>query len=52
MMAENWTQWVGFCVKYTNTTWHISKNLIDVIHIDEQWFYLTQNAQKLYIGNI
>ena len=41
---------IEFCRSNINMERGLFNEMMDVIHVDEKWFYMTQNSRKYYLG--
>jgi hypothetical protein len=46
----NKEQRVAFCKSNINTERGMFHDMLDVIYVDEKWFYMTKNARRYYLG--
>jgi hypothetical protein len=46
----NKEQRVVFCKSNINTERDMFHDMLDVVHVDEKWFYMTKNDQRYYLG--
>ena len=50
LTETNMAERVEFCKSHINTERGIFHSMMDVIHVDEKWFYMTKNTRKYYLG--
>ena len=50
LTTENTKSRVEFCHLHLNLNRGYFNDTFDVVHIDEKWFYITENATKFYLG--
>ena len=39
-----------FCLDHVQTDAMMFKEMMDVVHVDEKWFYMNQNRRRYYLG--
>ena len=49
LTPENMDSRVEFCKRHIDMDRAQFHDMMDVIHVDEKWFYMTQNSRKYYI---
>jgi hypothetical protein len=49
LTPENMDSRVEFCKRHIDMDRAQFHDMMDVIHVDEKWFYMTQNSRKCYI---
>ena len=47
---ENKAARVRFCRQHANLDQQLFETMLDTVHIDEKWFYLTKPTMKCYLG--
>ena len=39
-----------FCLKHVHMETKLFDKMMDVVHVDEKWFYMTQNTRRYYLA--
>ena len=50
LIEQNVKARLKFCLKHAQMESKMFNKMIDVIHVDEKWFYMTKNMRKYYLA--